>query len=446
MAREEKNRLVRHLLSRAGFGFTPEEYEAALSFDYEELVDRLIDFEKVPNGALEESIKAQQFDFTNPDDIRRWWLFRMLFTARPLEEKMTLFWHGHFATSIKKVRNPYAMYQQNCMFRRLSTGRFDELLLSVSRDPCMILYLDNQQNRKGKPNENYAREVMELFTMGIGNYSENDIKEAARAFTGWHTKQGKFYFDKGAHDDKAKTVLGVSGNLDGGDVVTILAKRKQTAQHLALKLIRFFLSDEVDKNLLNKVSKAYEGEHKIAPMLKEIFLSGAFRSEHSHHGLVKSPCEFVIGALKTLQISTVDGDTFRYLASMGQDLFAPPSVKGWDGGTAWLSSDTMMGRFNYANKIVAQKFDAMGGAAGLRQICQDENLVNSQEMVEYFLALFVDGDVPKSTRQSLLDYIQGGAGFKGSDRELVDFSDRALDAKLRGLIHLIICLPTYQLS
>lgn len=444
MEKANNKKLVRHLLSRAGFGFTPEEYEEALKYDYEELVDRLVDFEKVDNSALETAIKSQQFDFTNPDDIRRWWLFRMLFTARPLEEKMTLFWHGHFATSIKKVRNPYAMYQQNSLFRRLCLGRFDELLLSVSRDPSMILYLDNQQNRKGKPNENYAREVMELFTMGIGNYSETDVKEAARAFTGWHTKQGKFYFDKGAHDEKAKTVLSVTGNLDGGDIVTILAKRKQTSQRLALKLIKFFLTDEPDKTLLNKVARAYEPEHKIAPMVKEIFLSSTFRHEGSYHGLVKSPCEYVIGALKTLQLSTVDGDTFRYLASMGQDLFAPPSVKGWDGGTAWLSSDTMMGRFNYANRIVAQKFDAMGGASGLRKVCQSQNLQNGEDMVDYFLTLFVDGDVPKTTRQSLLDYVQGGS--KGGERELVDFSDRALDAKLRGLIHLIICLPTYQLS
>lgn len=161
---------IRHLLSRAGFGFTPEQYQLYLDMDYEQVVDSLLDF-SADNSALDEMLTQQSFDFANPDDIKRWWLFRMLFTRHPLQEKLTLFWHGHFATSVgEELRNPYAMYLQNRVMRQYGLGRFDDLLLAIARDPAMILWLDNEQNRKGKPNENFAREVMELFTLGIGHY------------------------------------------------------------------------------------------------------------------------------------------------------------------------------------------------------------------------------------------------------------------------------------
>ncbi len=431
---------IRHLLRRAGFGFTPVEYLAYRDLEYDEAVARIINFEAEDNSALETLIESQNFDFTNGDDIKRWWLFRMLFTRRPLEEKLTLFWHGHFATSLKKVRNPYAMYVQNRLFRRLCIGDFGKLLLAVSKDPAMIVWLDNQQNRKGKPNENFAREIMELFTLGIGHYSEADIKEAARAFTGWQVKNGKFTFNKGAHDNGKKLVLGESGNFDGAQVVSLLSSKKQTGQFLAAKLLHFFLGPDFDRALLNKVAAAYEVDRQIRPMLKTIFLSKAFLSRENQFSLVKSPCQYMVGTLKHLQISTIDGDLPRLLSAMGQDLFAPPSVKGWDGGTAWLSSDTMMARFNFANRAVGEKIDALKKQGSLKDLLTEKGIYDEASCVAYFLELLVEGNVPPPVVKRLEAYLGKEPFLKGAEARIL------LDERLRGLLHLIMTLPTYQLA
>src|SRR5215471_46291 len=183
---KSEKRGIAHLLRRAGFGATPDELRHYQALGYAGAVEELLNPARIDNSELEENVRLQDFDFTRLDDLKRWWIYRMAFTRRPLEEKMALFWHGHFATSARKVRNTYLMYLQNLLLREHALGDFHRLLLGVSQDPAMILWLDNQQNRRGKPNENYAREVMELFTLGLGNYSEKDIKDAARAFTGWH--------------------------------------------------------------------------------------------------------------------------------------------------------------------------------------------------------------------------------------------------------------------
>jgi hypothetical protein len=219
---------IAQLLRRAGFGASPSELARYQKMGYSATLDELLHPEKISNAALESFLAKQKFDFNNPYAIKKWWAYRMLYTACPLQEKMTLFWHGHFATSLQKVGDPKVMLEQNKLFRRLALGNFETLLLSVSKDPAMIIYLDNQENQKARPNENYAREVMELFTLGIGNYTETDIKEAARAFTGWHTNQKRtaFVFDDKNHDDGEKKVLGQSGNLNGDDVVHTLARSR----------------------------------------------------------------------------------------------------------------------------------------------------------------------------------------------------------------------------
>ena len=440
MTEKLKGQQIRHLLRRAGFGFTPEEYFAYRDLDYEEAVERLLNFEGEDNSALEALIESQKFDFTNGDDIKRWWLFRMLFTRRPLEEKLTLFWHGHFATSLKKVRNPYAMYVQNRLFRKLCMGDFGNLLLAVSKDPAMIVWLDNQQNRKGKPNENFAREIMELFTLGIGHYSEADVKEAARAFTGWQVKNGVFTFNKGAHDAGKKLFLAESGNFDGTQVISILSRHKQTGRFLAAKLLHFFLGANFDRELLKRVAGAYEVDRQIRPMLKTIFLSKAFLSRENQFSLVKSPCQYVVGTLKHLQISTIDGDLPRLLSAMGQDLFAPPSVKGWDGGTAWLSSDTMMARFNFANRIIGEKIDALKKQGSLKDLLAEKGVDDPRTCVAYFLQLLVEGDVPPPVVKRLEDYLGKEPFLKGAEAKTI------LDERLRGLLHLIMTLPSYQLA
>jgi len=436
--------LVEHLLRRAGFGATPTELQHYQSIGYDRTLKELLHPEKVRNDDLDETITAQNFDFTRIDDLKKWWIYRMTFTRRPLEEKITLFWHGHFATSIRKVGSVYAMYMQNMLFRRQGLGNFHELLLATSRDPAMIIWLDNQQNRKGKPNENYAREIMELFSLGIGNYTEEDIKEAARAFTGWETKPDGFNFNAGQHDYGQKTFLGQTGNFNGDDIVAILVKQPALAKFIAKKMCKFFVSDQPSDTIIADVAGAYSAKgENIKKMLTVLFEHDEFKSKAAYHAKIKSPCELVIGTLKSLQVQKLDPDLANQMNRMGQGLFEPLNVKGWDGGQAWIATDTMMERFNFATRMTQQKFDAIEGYISPTDLVQQQGLTDTDTMVDYFLKLLVDGDVPDSTRKELRAYLVSGPNGKPVD-PLAD--EKLLDSKLRGLVHLIMTLPTYQLA
>ena len=283
--------LIEHLLRRAGFGATPAQLKYYQSLGYEGSLKELLHPEEVNNDELETLIAQQNFDFTRLDDLKRWWLYRMTFSKRPLEEKMTLFWHGHFATSNKKVANAYAMYMQNVLMRRLALGNFHELLLAMSKDPAMIVWLDNQQNRKGSPNENYAREVMELFSLGIGNYTEQDIKEGARAFTGWQTRPSGFFFNANQHDYGEKTFFGQTGKLNGDDIIHILAQKPACRQFIARKLCKFFVSDQPSEQIISAVASAYKpsSSKNIRAMLKTMFTHHEFTGNTAYHAKIKSP-------------------------------------------------------------------------------------------------------------------------------------------------------------
>ena len=435
---------IAQLLRRAGFGCTPQELKYYKSLGYEGTLHELLNPKDVDNSKLEAAIREQAFDFTNSNDLRRWWLYRMTFSRRPLEEKMTLFLHGHFATSDRKVRNPHAMYLQNLLFRKYALGDFHELLLNVSKDPAMIVWLDNQQNRKGNANENFAREVMELFTVGIGNYSENDIKQAAKAFTGWQTRPDGFFFNKNQHDFCQKNFLGASGNFNGEDIIAILVKNPATGRFLAKKLISFYAHESPDKSFVHRVADVYmESKYCLGAMLKAIFSDKSFCSERTYHAKIKSPAELAVGILKVLQIEKLDNDLPQMMAAMGQDLFHPPSVKGWDGGNAWISSETMMERFNFAARAVGMRFDELAATASLTQIVERRGLKSAPLLVDYFSSLLVDGDIPRSARQRLVEYVS--CDLDGNKISMIE-DERTLDGKLRGLVHLIMTLPTYQLN
>lgn len=435
--------LVDHLLRRAGFGTTLQEHRYFNELGFDKSLAELLHPEKVKNDSLDKIVDEQNFDFTDIADLRRWWIYRMMFSRAPLEEKICLFWHGHFATSnAGKVNNPYLMYQQNLTFRKYGLGKFEDLLLAVSKDPAMIIWLDNRENRKNKPNENYAREVMELFTMGIGNYSEADVKEAARAFTGW-AAPSEFYFNKKHHDFGQKTFLGQTGNFGGEEIVKILAARPETAKFLSRKLIRFFCLDTPDEAFVDRVSQVYlSGGQDIRKVLEAIFSSDEFRGEHAYHAKIKSPAEFVVGTMKLLHVDKLDGDLPSVLARMGQNLFEPPNVKGWDGGLSWIATDTLMERFNFANRISTQKFDAKEGYINPEVLSHQYASSSAKGMVDYFLARLVDADVPQNTKKKLLEYVSFA-----EDKELSNIPDaKTLDMKMRGLLHLIMTLPSYQLA
>ena len=434
---------IQHLLRRAGFGATPGETKYYAALGYEQSVRKLLEPEHIDNSELEHLIAGQSFDFTRIDDLKRWWLYRMTFTKRPLEEKLTLFWHGHFATSFRKTESPYGMYMQNVKMRQLGLGNFHDLLLAMSKDPAMIVWLDNQQNKKGSPNENYAREVMELFSLGIGNYSEQDIKQSARAFTGWQTHPDGFYFNAKEHDYGEKLFLGQSGDFNGDQIIDIIVQQQATARFLSKKLCKFFVADQPQQAILNDVANAYRpGGDNIRQMLWTLFMHDDFR-RNAYHAKIKSPVEFVVGSLKSLQVQKLDADLPTLMGRMGQALFDPPNVKGWDGGAAWVSTNTMMERFNFASRVTQQKFDAIEGYITPSALVASQELNDPEQVVAYFLNLLVDSDVPPSTRGHLVEYLC----HDSANKPIMPFqNDKLLDEKLRGLVHLIMTLPTYQLA
>lgn len=365
---------ARHLLSRAGFGASPAEIEAYSKLTREQAADRLLagtlkSTATPPPAWTAEPFKPRRFRGLSAEErkslrlemiqrtgeLQSWWLGEMLATPSPLTERMTLFWHNHFVSSQRKVRSPQLMYRQNALFRKHALGNFGELLHEASRDPAMVIYLDSAVNRKGRPNENFAREVMELFTMGEGHYGEPDIKEAARAFTGWGVDldSGEFVFRAAAHDDGEKTVLGQTGNFDGDAVLDILLAQPQTAEYLVAKLWREFVSPKPDEREVKRIAARFrDSRYDIRTVVRALLVSDAFYAESNRGALIKSPVDLVVGTLRQFQFSTGDPLPFALATNqLGQALFEPPNVKGWPGGEAWINSTTMLRRKAFLDRL-----------------------------------------------------------------------------------------------
>ena len=281
--------------------------------------------------------------------LATWWGGRMLTSRRPLEEKLTLFWHGHFATGAGKVRDARMMHRQNEMLRANAAGNFRDLLLGILTDPAMLVYLDNGENRKDHPNENFGRELLELFTMGVGNYTERDIREAARAFTGWTNDALEFRFDADNHDFGAKTFLGRTGPFDGEDIIDIILETPVTAEFIAGKLYRFLVREELDPATRRELGDTFRGTgYELRPLLRRIFLSRDFYSRASVATQVKSPVQLVVSTYRKLGLTELPTipDFNRLTAGLGQTLFNPPNVAGWAGGRTWITPALLLQRGN----------------------------------------------------------------------------------------------------
>jgi len=312
-----------------------------------------------PKDLSEEEKKLfQRQQFERAVALRGWWYQEMLTTPTPLTEHMTLFWHNHFVSSQQKVKSAQMMFKQNALLRRYALGNFGELLHAVAKDPAMIVYLDNATNRKGEPNENFAREVMELFTLGMGNYTEQDVKEAARAFTGWSLDRstGEFHFYPRLHDQGIKTVLGQSGDFDGDAVLDILLAQPQTAELITTKLWREFVSPTPDAKEVKHLAKIFRDSHyEMQPLLRALFTSDAFYAKENRAALVKSPVELLVGTLRQFDIEGLDPRLLAFSGrQLNQDLFGPPNVKGWPGGEDWVNSTTLLAR----KQVLARLFRA----------------------------------------------------------------------------------------
>lgn len=358
---------ARHLLARSGFGGTPAEIEALEPMTREEAVAAILtraagsavtpppawDADWQPAAERAGMSEAERLALRDTQReqgraLKAWWLTEMRVTASPLTEVMTLFWHNHFTSSLAKVKAPALLYRQNVLLRRHALGNFATLLHAVARDPAMLVYLDNARSRKDAPNENFARELMELFSLGEGRYTERDLKEAARAFTGWSLDQetGAFRFRPDWHDGGEKTIFGQRGTFDGDAVIGLLLARPETAELIVAKLWRRFISETPDPDAVRRLAALFrEANYEMKPLLRAIFTSTAFWAPENRGRLVKSPVDLVVGSLRLFELPVADDRDIAWLTRrLGQDLFDPPDVKGWPGGTAWITGASLLDR------------------------------------------------------------------------------------------------------
>ncbi|MHC4450940.1 MAG: DUF1800 domain-containing protein [Planctomycetota bacterium] len=341
---------VGHLLRRAGFGVSTHDARGWYQLGYKAAVRRLLDELDEPAP-----LDPTDFDAYQPGAIQQLWLDRMIGGANPLGEKLAFFWHGHFATSDAKIQEPKLMWKQYQLFRQHGSGKFRHLVSGVSRDVAMIRFLDGNANRKGAPNENFARELQELFTLGIGNYSEQDIREIARAFTGWGSRRHDFVYTKKFHDEGEKTIHGRRDKFDGEDVAVILCEQPSCHRFIATKLTRFFLATDPSQQEVDDVATVLaKTGGDIRSALFVIFHSPGFREESRYRALVKSPVEFMVGALRATGQDSMPLWGHGALERMGQILFRPPSVKGWTSGAGWLNSAGVVERLKAARRLGQQ--------------------------------------------------------------------------------------------
>ncbi len=391
-----------HLLERAGFGGSPQEVESFARLTPERAVERVLHGEPgdlpgfEPSGVHDPSLEpfppsrpattalaretgeaigvrvkpvgnrrlqpvVNRFfywlraSYLETNRLAYWWAQRMLTSGWPLQEKLALFWHGHFATSETKVRDYRKMERQLALFHRHGSGNFRELLIAVSQDPAMLSFLDAGINVKGAANENFAREIMELFTMGVGNYSETDIREAARAFTGWNYVDLEFVVNADRHDDGPKTVLGRTGDFDGVDVIGIILEQPVTAEFIAAKLYRYFVREELSPGLKQRLGAwLRESGYEITPLLRTLFLSKDFYSRASVAAQIKSPVQLVVSTYRKLGLRELPGvpDFNDATSELGQQLFRPPTVAGWPSGRAWVTPGLLLARGNFAYDVL----------------------------------------------------------------------------------------------
>lgn len=368
-----------HLFRRAGFGAVPEQVAASVAAGREASVDWLINYESVSTAELETFLASFGWDFltyrslADPDfekayqqfvDVRRWWVLRMAYSPRSLQEKLTLFWHNHFATSYAKVNVVTMLYNQNNLFRNLGSGKFETLLLAVAKDPAMLFFLDNNTNVKDAIQENWGRELLELFTMGVNRYTQADVRATAAAFTGWTTTfepPFSFYFDRDRHLYGQKTLLGVTADLDGGDVISILARRPETAEYITNKLGRFFLGRNPRPALARQLHDEWlASEGNIKSILRIIFLSEDMEESASFSDQIKSPIEFMVSSIRGLGAFT-DAQNLAdiYAALSSQNLLVPPNVAGWPaytyGGHRWFHTGAWFIRARFASDLASAR-------------------------------------------------------------------------------------------
>lgn len=422
-----------HLYRRATFGATLSELRAAAADTPAAVIDRLLNAAE-PEAFQQQSaaLAAAALASGSFRQLAAWWCHRMLHSPAACREKLTLFWHGHFATSAAKVTEPRLMLAQNELFRRLALGDFQQLVLEVSRDPAMLIYLDSATSRKAHPNENFARELMELFCLGEGQYTEQDIRELARCFTGWEIKRGRFRINRYQQDTGSKTILGLTGQFDGDAGVRIVLQQNSAADFLASRLIRFFVMDEPAASpalIAPLAATLRQHQLQLRPALQQLLSSNLFFSQLARGRRVRSPVELALGMLRSLEGSANLVALSEQLQTLGQGLFYPPSVKGWDGGRTWINSSTLLGRANLVRQLLQDEHTRFGGDT-LATLLQRQQLRNGAQIVDALETLLLAVPLPEAARERIA--------------RLLDAPGPAAGRLTTGL-HTLCTLPEFQL-
>ena len=451
---------IAHLLRRAGLGASRTEIERFLPLGIEGAVDNLLSYDQQAETIDDEAILSLlrgESPRLRPPMVANWWLYRMLVTQRPLQERMALFWHNHFATSASKVGDGNLMLIQIQMFQRLALADFKTLVIEVSKDPAMLGWLDGVRNVAGKPNENFARELLELFTMGIGHYTERDIQEGARAFTGWSFSRvtHSFVFNRAQHDDGEKMFLGKHGRFTGEEIIQIAVEHPATTEFMARKFYRFFVNDvdRVEERAVRTFAQEFtQSGYSVRALMRKILLSDAFWSHTNYRRRIKSPVEFVVSTLRQVGIgerlrqldfsSGVDQRALvgylrvatQWARRIGQALLYPPDVAGWNWGTAWISSQTMLERMRFAEFVISHR-----GPLGFQSL-----LTLIGEEPPQTLDAFIDRleevlDVPiqTETRDKIRSYLQARGGVSALRRP-----ERAL---VENILQIVFASSEYQM-
>lgn len=461
-------RLAAHLLRRAGFGGSTAQVTRLAGMPIHAAVDSLVNFPSTgalpPPPALFDArqyimqnfmggVRALMGDDTEKRELfkqirknerqsiiglQRWWLDRMLASPAPLQEKMALYFHGHFTTaSIQKGVTPQMTLEQNQLFRDNALGNLRELTWKVSTNPAMLIYLDNARSDAQHPNENYARELMELFTLGVDHYTEEDVRQSARAWTGWIVprRTGKAKFVAGRHDNGMKTFLGQSGNFNGRDIVDIIYRQPACATFWASSLLNFFVYNSAEPQLIDAVANLIrKNDYNLRPVMSTLLRSNVFYSDRAYRALVKSPVEFVVGTYNTLGLNEIDETAQRALMQMGQILFYPPNVAGWPGGANWLTSQTVIARENFVASLMNSP--VMQQSSWMDRLPMKASAAASQ-LVQTILC----GDASPSALAQLGDYLNGtGTSALGM------FSGENYQERVRGAAYLTMAMPAYQLN
>ena len=446
-----------HLLRRAGFGGTPAEIDALYALGPDGAVSRLVDDASIDLTAYEAALAAKNYNLTTIRGLDQWFLDRMAYSPRPLEEKMTYFWNLHWTSGISKVRGVTLMLNQNKTQRQYALGKFDDLVTKMTADPAMLVWLDNWLNKAAKPNENYARELMELFTLGIGNYTQTDVTELARALTGWTVQNytqadnyngATFVVNASQHDNGSKTILGRTGNWNVADAIDILLNASDSrgsisGRFIGGKLWTFFAYEDPPDFIVDQLAAVYVSSGRvIREVLRAIFSSPEFYERHARKTWVRTPVEYAVAAVRMLEGTTDFATPSASLSGMGQVLFDPSDAKGWDWGLSWMNTGTVFNRATMANTLASNR-----GATGTRfdptKILQGKDASSADKVVDIVADRLNVADVSPSVRQSWIDYMNtNDAG------QFVAWTNTAanVDKKVRGLVHLMLTSAAFHFA